>query len=122
MTIQQFIIVLHFCLFSVISFNAKAAHNPIENNTKTILVVHGGLYHLDLDARFSESSNHLFLETEDRINNIKIYNAEGKLQYQLPVQSYQIKLGKSLFEEGDYILAFSLSNQNSQKFKKIKVL
>ena len=75
-----------------------------------------------MDARFSETSNHLYFETEEKVNTIKIYDAEGILKYQLPVSSYQIKLGKSLFEEGDYILAFMLSNQNSQKFKKVKVL
>lgn len=115
-------IILFFCLTSVITLKSetRASITPVEKKTFTVSfdMEEGNR----LDTSYKLDKDHLSFSTEKVIDMLQIYNAEDKMIFQLPVLSNTFKIGKSLFEKGDYTLGFLLSNQNSLKFTKIKVL
>lgn len=119
---KTFTIILHFCLFGVITLSASnnptPASNPASEITYTVKM------NLGLGARtfYTERENYLEFSTDQYIDVVQIFNKEGKLEFQLSVQSDYIRIGKSLFDKGEYTLGFLLSNQNSLKFAKVKVL
>ena len=44
--------------------------------------------------------------TKDEISVIQIFDANGNLEFQLPVMSNQVKINKNLFGEGRFKLGF----------------
>ena len=118
---KEFTTILLFCLFSVITL--KAAVEPtMDYVEKTSYVVTMDNDVTEVTTMYTEKENHLEFKMDQVVMMIQIFNADGKMEFQLPVQSDQIKLGKSLFDKGEYTLGFILSNQNSLKFTTIKVL
>jgi len=115
-------IILFFCLTCVVTLKSETTTSitPVEKNTFTVTFdMEDGT---SLDTSFKLEEDHLCFSTEEVIDILQIYNSDDKLVFQLPVSSATFKIGKSLFEKGDYTLGFLLSNQNSLKFTKIKVL
>lgn len=118
---KEFTIILFFCLFSVISLDA-GVEPKLDNEENTTYVVTMENDIEDIKTIYTEKDDHLEFNTDQIVMMIQIFNTDGKMEFQLPVQSDQIKLGKSLFDKGEYTLGFILSNQNSLKFTTIKVL
>ena len=50
--------------------------------------------------------------TNENISVIQIFNANGELEFQLPVMSDDVKINKNLFGQGDYKLGFVLEGQS----------
>ena len=63
-------------------------------------------------AYFNEETNSLHFESKHSIKFIEITNAEGELEYKLPIMSNKVRLSKGMFEKGDYKLEFDLKNNS----------
>lgn len=117
---KTFTIILYFCLFGVLSLSASNTPSPKE--TKETFTVELDSKGIGARTLYIESEDHLEFNTEDVIDMIQIFDSKGNLEFQLPVLSNQIRIGKSLFDKGEYKLGFLLSDQNSLEFAKVKVL
>ena len=63
-------------------------------------------------ADFNAETENLSFITNDDISIVQIFNAEGELEFQLPVMSNNVKINKNLFGEGTYKLGFILNGNN----------
>jgi len=79
----------------------------------------------DLDYSFFKSANYnaeneqLEYMTFEDITFIQIYNNSGDLEFQLPVQSTKVLIGKSLFGSGEYKIAFLLDGKSTIHFSTV---
>lgn len=84
----------------------------IENKSKDFFSV----------AKFNELEYSLEFELETAISHIKVTNETEELEYQLPVLTRKIQLGKSLFPKcGNYKIGFRIEGQKSLKFSDIRI-
>jgi len=102
--------------------NTPASELSIISSTKVELSVVNVLqkdffkvadYNTEMDA--------LEFVTKDYVNYIQIYNAEGKLAYQLPVMSNKLKISRKMFKSGAYKIAFLTKNNKSIQFTNLTV-
>ena len=63
-------------------------------------------------AYFNEETKSLHFESKHNISFIEITNADGELEYKLPVMSNKVRLSKGMFEKGEYKLEFDLKNSS----------
>jgi len=64
-------------------------------------------------AEFDAETENLAFTTNDDISIIQIFNAEGEMEFQLPVMSNNVKINKNLFGEGTFKLGFILEGQSN---------
>jgi len=72
-------------------------------------------------ADFNTELDALEFVTRDYVNYIQIYDANGKLAYQLPVMSNKLKISRKMFEAGAYKIAFLTKNNKSIQFTNLTV-
>ena len=63
-------------------------------------------------ADFDAATGNLSFTTNDNISIIQIFNADGNLEFSLPVMSDNVKINKNLFNQGTYELGFILEGQS----------
>lgn len=82
-----------------------AAETPLDN---IVNEGHVSVSALDIleEASYDASSDNLVFVTKDEISVIQIFDANGNLEFQLPVMSNQVKINKNLFGEGRFKLGF----------------
>lgn len=114
--------ILIFCLFSVVTLKSEATLPSGYDNESSYELSFGNEGSFGLISHFSVEETQLIFTTTGQVDKIQIYDTNNNLIFQLPVMSDHFKLGKSLFDKGEYKLGFLLSNQNSMKFTTIKVL
>lgn len=119
---KTFTIILHFCIFGVLTLSASNTPTPKATAATTTYNVEMDEHGIGARTLYIESQDHLEFDTQEVIDMVQIFDIQGNLQFQLPVLSNQIRIGKSLFDKGEYKLGFLLSNQNSLEFAKVKVL
>jgi len=79
----------------------------------------------DLDYSFFKSANYnadneqLEYMTFEDITFIQIFNTAGDLEFQLPVQSTKVLIGKSLFGTGEYKIAFLIDGKSTIHFSTV---
>ncbi len=80
-------------------------------STESVVVVSIGQLHFFTSAEFNAETENLSFTTSDEITMIQIFNAEGQLEFQLPVMSDNVKINKNLFGQGEYKLGFILEGE-----------
>jgi len=63
----------------------------------------------------------LVFSTNEETVQIRIYDKLGTMMYLLPVQSQKIKMGKSLFNIGDYRIVFDVDGDRRMFTSKLVV-
>ena len=90
-----------------------ATSNPVTLiSTDEVVVVTIGELEIFTYAEFNASTENLSFTTLDNISTIQIFNADGQLEFQLPVMSNKVKINKNLFDQGSYQLGFILEGQS----------
>lgn len=114
-------------LFFTFTLGLLAANNPIENvsiiKTNEISV---DINSIDatffLEASFNELNESLEFSIAKTISYIQIFNENGELEFQLPVLSNKVKIGKSLFSQsGDYKIGFMIDGVKDVKFSQVNI-
>ena len=72
-------------------------------------------------ASFDEASDNLVFNMTDNISVIQIFNAEGNLEFQLPIMSNKVKINKNLFSKGTCSLGFILDGQSELHFTQVTI-
>lgn len=109
-------------LFSITTF---ASGDPVKGITildaENITITTAGDATFFTTATVSSKDKSINFNTVEEVDFIQIFNAEGGLEFQLPAQSKKIKLNNSLFEKGDYKLAFIIKNNKEIKFTDLTI-
>jgi len=75
----------------------------------------------DMFKKATFNGEALVFETMDDINFIQIFNSEGQMEFQLPVMSNKVTIGKSLIANGSYKLGFMIKGQAQIQFTDVTV-
>ena len=62
-------------------------------------------------ASYNVESENIEFSTVENVDMIQIFNAEGNLEFQLPVMSNQVSISKALFSQGESQLGFIMSGK-----------
>ena len=81
-------------------------------STDNVTVVAVGQLDFFTSAEFNADTENLSFKTTENISVIQIFNAEGQMEFQLPVMSDNVKINKNLFGEGEFKLGFVLEGQS----------
>lgn len=96
---------------------------PIINSEKVVVnVIDSESSDLFVNAVFNSKDNNLEFETSKIISFIQIYNEEGKLEFQLPIMSNDVSIGKSLFDKGTYKLGFIIEDSGVTQFTEVTMI
>ncbi len=120
-------LILSLAATFIFTLSAFASNSPVEevkilNSENIEVMVDVELSEIFTSTMFNENDNTLEFTSKEKVNYIQIFNTKGELQYQLPVLSKKVKIGKSLFgEKGDYKLGFLVQGKKEIKFSEIKI-
>ena len=86
-------------------------------NTEKVIVISAieGLFE---SASFDEESDLMRFTTNTDISVIQIMNAEGELEFQLPVMTNDVQLNTNLFGSGEFKLGFVMQGENQVYYTK----
>ncbi len=62
-------------------------------------------------ASYNVEEENIEFTTVENVDMIQIFNAEGNLEFQLPVMSNQVSISKALFSQGESQLGFIMSGK-----------
>jgi len=120
-------IILNIFLILALATTMSANNNP--NNTVKILEDKNVLVSLSnadqtnifSTVSYNESEGNIEFVTKDDISFVQVFNASGELEFQLMVDSNQVKIGNSLFEQGDYKLGFLIEGKMDIQFADVTI-
>ncbi len=72
-------------------------------------------------ADFDAASDNLSFTTNDDISVIQIFDADGNMEFTLPVMSNNVKINKNLFNQGVSKVGFIIQGQNQVHFTTVTV-
>lgn len=114
--------ILSFLALILVSTSLGAINNPVKDklliNNKAVEVTITNNLETSLftSALFNEVEEKLEFTTTDVVMYIQIFNPNGQLEFQLPIQSKDISIGKSMFGDGNYKLGFIIKGQDEIQF------
>ena len=73
------------------------------------------------DAGFDADTDNLIFTTTKEMSVVQIFNAEGTMEFQLPVMANNVQINKNLFGQGEYKLGFVLEGQSQVHFTQVTV-
>jgi len=73
------------------------------------------------EAAYNQLQQELIFKTKESTVQIRIYDELESMMYLLPVKSQKIKIGKSLFEKGEYRIVFDVNGDRKMYSSKLKV-
>ena len=106
-----------------ITFTSALATTTPETliSTADVEVVSVGNLDIFSSADFDAESDNFSFTTNDNISVIQIFDAEGNLEFQLPVSSNNVKINKNLFNQGVSKVGFILEGQSQMHFTNVTV-
>lgn len=81
-------------------------------STDEVEVITIGTSNIFTFADYDAATDNLTFATNDNISIIQIFDADGNLEFMLPVMAQNVKINKNLFEVGQYHLGFILEGQS----------
>lgn len=93
----------------------------IDNDAMTIDVDSNEDYEFFLKAEFDESEEEIKFLTREKTTQIRIYNEIDAMVYLLPVGSDRVRIGKSLFDQGDFKFIFDIEGDRRMFTSRLKV-
>jgi len=73
------------------------------------------------NAAFDTDSENLSFDTTKDMSVVQIFNAEGNMEFQLPVMSNNVQINKNLFGTGTYKLGFVLEGQTQVHITEVTI-
>jgi len=115
-----------FVLSVLLTAAALASTNPVkdvklidtENVIVSIDVTQSSVF---TAANFNAVNESLVFETKDDISFIQIFNEQGDLEFQLPVMSNKVTIGKGIIGAGEYKLGFMIKGLDKIQFTQVNI-
>ncbi len=80
----------------------------VDTKDLTVRVESDDDFRFFLKAEFDESEQEIKFITKESTTQIRIYNQIDAMVYLLPIGSDRVRIGKNLFEKGDYKFIFDI--------------
>jgi len=93
----------------------------VDNQALSIIVDTDEDFKFFLKAEFDETEEEIKFLTRESTTQIRIYNDLDAMVYLLPVGSDRVRIGKSLFDQGDYKFIFDIEGDRKMFTSKLKV-
>jgi len=93
----------------------------VENTTLTVFVDSNEAFDFFSDASYDDGKKALKFLTNQETVQIRVYDNLQSLIYQLPVHSDKIRIGKSLFDSGEYTLVFDVKGDRKMFISRLEV-
>ena len=109
--------------FLTFTFSASFATTTPETliSTEDVEVVTIGNLEIFTSADYDEDSENLSFTTNEDISVIQIFDADGIMEFQLPVMSNVVEINKNVFGEGVFKLGFMLKGQSHLHFTSVTI-
>jgi len=112
----------------IFSNSAQASIVPVEKKDKKVYLLKTESLKIsinseiqkDLTARFNTTNESLEFESAHKISYIQIFK-DSEMLYQLPVMSETVKIGKSIFDNGEYQVGFLLQGKKEVVLTNISI-
>lgn len=101
--------------------NITEAIKLVENSTLTVFVDSNEAYDFFSDASYDVNKKALTFATKQETVQIRVYDNLQSLVYQLPVRSDKIRIGKSLFDKGEYTMVFDVKGDRKMFISRLEV-
>lgn len=117
--------ILSFLVLVLLSTTLGANNNPVKEilllNNLTVEVTIGTEAEKALfeTAIFNKNGESLEFTTTSVVSYIQIFNENGVLEFQLPIKSKSISIGRSLFEGNRYRLGFIFEGKKEVQFTEV---
>jgi len=83
----------------------------VVDNSEVYFIIKGNSSSL-ISTTFDTGKNYFKIETQSTINFLQVVNAEGEVEYQLPIGSTVLKLPLSDFEKGTFQINLLVEGEN----------
>lgn len=119
--------VLNILVFLFITSASFANNNPetgmklLDNQKVFVSLSNADQSNIFSTVNYNVQDKNIEFETNEDISHVQIFNSDGALEFQLLVDSNKVKLGKSLFGEGDYKLGFIIDGADKVQFTNVTV-
>lgn len=90
-------------------------------DVEAVEVVSISAHEFFVKANYNEGTENLSFVTLQDISVIQILNAEGELEFQLPVMSNIVKINKNLFGQGQFQLGFVIEGKSEMVFTEVTI-
>jgi len=91
------------------------------NSAAVTITVDNASQELFESATISADKNNVDFIAKENISFVQIYDANGKIEFQLPVESNKIRINKNLFEKGNYKLGFKVQGVDELYIAKVNL-
>jgi len=114
---------------TVLSFSAISFASNIGDGTLAIVksakvemtLENEGQKEFIISSVFQSEDDKIAMVFESKVTTIQIFNNEGELEMMFPVESTDVNLGMSLFEEGSYRMGFLVDGISEVQYTKLQV-
>jgi len=72
-------------------------------------------------SSYDATTDNLIFDTTQEMSVVQIFNADGDMEFQLPVMSNNVQINKILFGTGTYKLGFVLEGQSNVNFTEVTI-
>ncbi len=100
---------------------AEDAFTIVDNQELSIKVDTDEDYKFFVKAEFDKGEEEIKFLTRESTTQIRIYNDLDAMVYLLPVGSDRVRIGKSLFDKGNYKFIFDVEGDRKKFTSKLKV-
>ena len=118
-------------LLSILNPIYPNATDITSKNIKEVVLVKNSILQLSIDseydlsffdqAEYNDIQEELIFSTVEMTNQIRVYDDLESMVYLLPVDSQKIKMGRSLFEPGEYRIVFDVQGDRRMYSSRLKV-
>ena len=93
----------------------------VDNDNLSIYVESEKDFKFFLKAEFDEAEEEIKFLTREYTTQIRVYNEIESMVYLLPIGSDRVRIGKSLFERGEYKFVFDIEGDRRMFTSKVEV-
>lgn len=99
----------------------KDVFTLVESEALTVLVSSDEAFRFFLKADFREDEDIIYFLTRETTEQIRVYDHLGSMLYLLPVGSDRVKVGKSLFDKGQFTFTFDTGEDRMMYSMEVQV-
>jgi len=70
---------------------------------------------------YEAENQNISMEFDANVNMIQVYSEGGDLEMMFPIDSKEVNLGMSLFEKGNYQIAFTVEGLSEVQFTSLQI-
>ena len=74
-----------------------------------------------ISSAFEADKDNIVMVFDSKVSMIQVFNTDGELEMMLPIESNEVNLGMSLFDQGSYRMGFSVEGISEVQFTNLKV-